>query len=78
MAHLPLSRPRQASLSNAVAACTPQVKLSMLQRIISVWRQRQHLDRLPAHMRQDVGLTDAQITEETQRPLWDVPQIWRC
>lgn len=77
MAHLPLSRPQQAPLSGAVAACAPKVQLTLLQRIIGVWRQRQQLDRLPAHMRRDIGLSDAQIFEETRRPLWDVPDTWR-
>lgn len=77
MAHLPLSRPHQATLSSAVAACAPKVELTWLQRIIGVWRQRQHLDRLPEHMRRDIGLSDAEIAQETQRPLWDVPQTWR-
>lgn len=77
MADMPLTRPHQASLSEAVAACAPKVQLSLLQRVIGVWRQRQHLDRLPAHMRRDIGLSDAQVARETQRPLWDVPQNWR-
>lgn len=77
MAHLPVSRPHQATLSKAVAACAPKVQLTLLQRVIGVWRQRQHLKRLPAHMRRDIGLSNAQIAEEVQRPLWDVPQTWR-
>lgn len=77
MAHLPLTRPHQASLSEAVAACAPKVQLSLLQRVFGVWRQRQHLDRLPTHMRRDIGLSDAQVARETLRPLWDVPQNWR-
>ncbi len=77
MAHLPLSRPHQATLSEAVAACAPKVQLTLLQRVVGVWRQRQHLNRLPEHMRRDIGLTDAQIDAEVQRPLWDVPQTWR-
>ncbi|GAB5449065.1 DUF1127 domain-containing protein [Gymnodinialimonas sp.] len=77
MAHLPLSRPHQAPLSRVVATCAPKVELTLLQRIFGVWRQRQHLDRLPAHMRRDIGLSDAEIAHEVQRPIWDVPQTWR-
>lgn len=82
MAHLPLSRPLASPfavpLTGAVAACSPKAQLSLLQRVFGVWRQRQQLDRLPAHMRADIGLSDVEITRETQRPLWDVPQTWRC
>ncbi|WP_166486073.1 DUF1127 domain-containing protein [Jannaschia sp. CCS1] len=77
MAHLPLTRPHQASLSTAVAACAPKVQLTLLQRIVGVWRQRQHLSRLDDHMRRDIGLSDTQISHEVQRPIWDVPQTWR-
>ncbi|OAN73028.1 hypothetical protein A8B78_19170 [Jannaschia sp. EhC01] len=77
MAHLPLSRPQQASLSRAVAACAPKVQLTLLQRLLGVWRQRQHLDRLPHHLRRDIGLSDAEIAQEVQRPIWDVPHTWR-
>lgn len=77
MADLPLSRPQQAPLATAVAACAPKVHLTLLQRIIGVWRQRQHLDRLDAHMRRDIGLSDTQISQEVQRPMWDVPHTWR-
>lgn len=77
MAHLPLTRPHQASLTEAMAACAPKVHLSRFQRILGVWRQRQQLNRLPEHMRRDIGLSDATIAQETQRPLWDVPHTWR-
>lgn len=77
MAHLPLTAPTHSPLANAVAACAPKVQLTLMQRIIGVWRQRQHLERLPAHMRRDIGLSDGDIARETQRSLWDVPQTWR-
>lgn len=77
MANLSLYRRREAPLARAVAACNPKVKLTLLQRIIGVWRQRQHLDRLPEHLRRDIGLNDAEIAVEVQRPLWDVPHTWR-
>ena len=77
MAYLPLSRPQQAPLTNAVAACAPKVQLTLLQRVFGVWRQRQHLSRLPDHMRRDIGLTDGQIAQEMQRSIWDVPHTWR-
>ncbi|QXT39138.1 DUF1127 domain-containing protein [Gymnodinialimonas ceratoperidinii] len=77
MAHLPLSRPQHASFGATAAACAPKANLSLFARVIAVWRERQHLNRLPEHMRRDIGLSDAQIARETQRPLWDAPQAWR-
>lgn len=77
MANLPLSRAQQAPLANAVAACAPKVQLTLLQRIVGVWRQRQHLNRLDPHMRRDIGLSDGEIFQEVQRPIWDVPHTWR-
>ena len=77
MAHLPLSRPHQAPFSDVVAACKPMVQLTYLQRIFGVWRQRQQLSRLPAHRRDDIGVSTADVTREIQRPIWDVPQTWR-
>jgi len=43
----------------------------------AVWRQRRSLASLPDHLRQDVGLTDADIDREARRRLWDVPDHWR-
>ena len=77
MAHLPFTRPQQARITEAVAACAPKVQLSLAQRVFGVWRQRRQLDRLPQHLRRDIGVTDATIMQEVQRPLWDVPQTWR-
>lgn len=77
MTHYTQTAPRAGTISEVVATCAPKVQLGLLQRIFGVWRQRQHLGRLDAHMRRDIGLTDAQITQEVQRPLWDAPQTWR-
>ncbi|HID67559.1 MAG TPA: DUF1127 domain-containing protein, partial [Roseibacterium sp.] len=55
----------------------PMVQLTYLQRIFGVWRQRQQLSRLPAHRRDDIGVSTADVTREIQRPIWDVPQTWR-
>ena len=46
-------------------------------RALDVWRQRQHLSALPPHMRRDIGLTDSEIAQETDRVIWDVPHTWR-
>jgi uncharacterized protein YjiS (DUF1127 family) len=77
MAQLRLSRPQHTAFGATAAACAPAANLSFFARVIAVWRERQHLRRLPAHMRRDIGLSDAQIARETQRPMWDAPQAWR-
>ncbi|PIV74234.1 MAG: hypothetical protein COW55_10005 [Rhodobacteraceae bacterium CG17_big_fil_post_rev_8_21_14_2_50_65_11] len=43
---------------------------------ITAWRQRRALERLDAHARRDLGLTEADIAGEARRPAWDVPQSW--
>ncbi len=73
MAHQSLSRPFKGLLVTAAS----QARRPLLQRMFGVWRQRQHLDRLPEHMRRDIGLSDRDIAEEVARPIWDVPANWR-
>jgi hypothetical protein len=77
MTHLTQNAPLTGTVSKVVATCAPTLELGLFQRIFGVWRQRQHLDRLPAHMRRDIGLSDGQIAQEVARPLWDAPQTWR-
>jgi len=80
MPQLSLSRPQQGRMVSGA----PRARITLLQRIlgawrqgIGAWRQRQHLDRLPDHMRRDIGLNDRDIAQEVARPLWDVPTTWR-
>ncbi len=40
-------------------------------------RQRNQLRSLDAHMREDIGVTDADVERELARSLWDAPQHWR-
>ncbi len=42
-----------------------------------VARQRQELAQLDTHALEDIGLTQADVTQELKRPLWDVPAHWR-
>lgn len=77
MAHLSQNTPIAGTICKVVTTCAPTIELGFFQRIFGIWRQRQHLDRLPAHMRRDIGLSDAQVAQEVQRPLWDAPQTWR-
>ncbi|WP_224825827.1 DUF1127 domain-containing protein [Cognatishimia sp. MH4019] len=44
----------------------------------SLYRQRRQLADLDAHMRADLGLTEADILRETNRSIWDAPQSWRA
>jgi len=44
---------------------------------LGVWRQRRHLSGLDAHLRRDLGLSESDILREIDRPVWDVPQVWR-
>ena len=73
--HLP-----RAALSPETAP-RPQAAWDMLRRTVrgwtAVWRQRRHLDRLPDHLRRDIGLSDHEIAAESARPIWDVPSTWR-
>ena len=73
MADLTLSRPHHGGC----AATAPEVRLGVVKRIFHTWKQRQHLGRLDAHMRRDIGLTEGQIHRETERSMWDVPANWR-
>lgn len=73
MTHMPLTQ----APYRPEAPTAPKLTVSLVQRLFAVWRQRQQLERLPDHMRRDIGLTDAQIATETARPLWDAPSAWR-
>lgn len=73
MADLPLSRPE----IHSGARVAPKVGLAVFPRVLAVWRQRRHLDRLDAHLRRDIGLSDAQVRREVDRTLWDAPSTWR-
>ena len=48
-----------------------------LSRLLSVWRQRQHLGRLDSHALRDIGLSEADALRESRRKIWDVPANWR-
>ncbi|MEM0937031.1 MAG: DUF1127 domain-containing protein [Pseudomonadota bacterium] len=48
-----------------------------LGQILSVARQRKQLAELDDRMLRDVGLTKSDVQREVERPVWDVPAIWR-
>jgi uncharacterized protein YjiS (DUF1127 family) len=61
-------------------AASARPTLSLAARIgtaFAIWRQRRALAELPEHLRQDVGLSETEITREIRRPLWDMPNTWR-
>lgn len=51
--------------------------LDRLSNAYGLYRQRRQLADLDAHLRADLGLTEADIQRETNRSVWDVPQGWR-
>jgi len=44
----------------------------------AVWRQRKQLSEMDAHIRTDLGLSDAAIESEIRRPIWDAPRNWKA
>lgn len=65
VAHHHVATPRRAGLFRLVS------------KAFSVWRERRALTALDAHARKDLGLSEQDISIETARPIWDVPQTWR-
>jgi uncharacterized protein YjiS (DUF1127 family) len=51
--------------------------LAALGRRVALWRSRRALAKLPAHLLEDVGLTEAEAAREARRRVWDVPANWR-
>jgi uncharacterized protein YjiS (DUF1127 family) len=73
MAHSATSRGHTSSRSTLTLP-------SLAARIVAafaIWRQRRALAELPEHLRRDLGLTEADIRTELNRPVWHVPQFWR-
>lgn len=67
---------------NTAISCDPTPRRgvpSLLKRIdaaFCIWRQRRQLRHLTPHLREDMGLTEADIQSELQRPLWNAPAHW--
>lgn len=60
----------------AIAAPRRPGSLTFLRAAVTAWRQRRALERLDAHARRDLGLSEADVAREAHRPAWDVPQNW--
>jgi hypothetical protein len=63
MAHLTASRTLPVAGRSTTARCLGD----RLAAVFAVWRQRRALASLPDHLRQDVGLTEAEIDREARR-----------
>ena len=55
----------------------PKGIVSALFTLQARWRQRKHLSEMDAHIREDLGLSEADIQAELRRPFWDAPRNWR-
>jgi uncharacterized protein YjiS (DUF1127 family) len=51
--------------------------VSVVTLALATWKQRKDLASLDAIARSDLGLTDAQVYIEANRPIWDVPHNWQ-
>ncbi|SPH18558.1 hypothetical protein DEA8626_02098 [Defluviimonas aquaemixtae] len=45
--------------------------------MVEIRRQRRALLDLNAHLLKDIGLSAQEAQEESERPVWDVPDHWR-
>ncbi|MGZ9811092.1 DUF1127 domain-containing protein [Pseudoroseicyclus sp. H15] len=43
-----------------------------------LWLQRRALASLDQARLDDLGLSQADVAREAERPFWDVPATWRC
>lgn len=55
----------------------PSLGPSTVSHLAGLYRQRQALKDLDAHLLADIGLTEAEAEAEARRPVWDVPKAWR-
>lgn len=51
--------------------------IGLIRTCLALGRQRRALARLDAHLRNDLGLTEADVEREVSRAPWDVPSHWR-
>lgn len=58
-------------------AKSPTDTLRLLSMVASTYRQRRALARLDDAALFDLGLTRSEADQEANRPIWDVPAIWR-
>ncbi len=51
--------------------------LRVVLKAFSIWRERQHLGNLDAHLLKDIGVTRPDAITETKRAFWDAPNRWQ-
>ena len=64
--YLPLARRSQTSL------------FAVVLQALAVWKQRRALKSLDADALKDIGLSARDARIEANRPVWDVPNQWKC
>ena len=50
--------------------------VSRLFLILSIWHERKALDKLDAHLLNDIGISKVQARSEVVRKVWDAPERW--
>ncbi len=60
-----------------LAGTTRPAALRVVLKAFSIWRERQHLGNLDAHLLRDIGVTRSDAVTETKRALWDAPNRWQ-
>lgn len=54
----------------------PRLDLGKLFSLLALWQQRQQLAQMSDHQLEDIGLTRAEATTESKRPVWDAPSAF--
>lgn len=52
--------------------------LKTLTAAYDTWRQRHALKQLDDAALKDIGISARAAHKEASKPVWDVPQTWRC
>jgi len=52
--------------------------LKTLKTVYVTWQQRQVLKSLDDAALADIGISARDAQKEAAKPIWDVPQTWRC
>lgn len=68
---------RSTALNRPHLPARRQTLVARLAVLMSTYRQRQHLETLPDHLLNDIGLTREQAHQEASRSVWDAPKDWR-
>ena len=61
-------------------SCSTKPRQSIWQALINMralGRQRHALKALEPHLLNDIGITQAQVQQETATPIWKAPKHWK-